>query len=144
MESTTVADIMTPNPITIGPQNSVAKAIRLMRKHGIRRLPVVEDDKLVGIVTSGDLRRITGLSSILRDQSHENFLWNHVPIENVMTRDPIVLPATASPTEAAQILIELKIGGLLILGDHQLVGIITVTDLLRYLIQVEQAVTVRL
>ncbi len=69
---------------------------------------------------------------------------DHVPIENVMTRDPIVLPATASPTEAAQILIELKIGGLLILGDHQLVGIITVTDLLRYLIQVEQAVTVRL
>jgi acetoin utilization protein AcuB len=144
MESTTVADIMTPNPITIGPQNSVAKAIRLMRKHGIRRLPVVEDDKLVGIVTSGDLRRITGLSSILRDQSHENFLWNHVPIENVMTRDPIVLPATASPTEAAQIVIELKIGGLPVLSDRQLVGIITVTDLLRYLIQVEQAVRVRL
>jgi acetoin utilization protein AcuB len=142
MESTTVADIMTPNPITIGPQNSVAKAIRLMRKHGIRRLPVVEDEKLVGIVTSGDLRRITGLSSVLRDQSHENFLWNHVPIENVMTRDPIALPQTASPREAAEILIELKFGGLPILSDGRLVGIITVTDLLRHLIRIEQAVQV--
>lgn len=143
MEPKTLAHIMTPSPVTIGPQNSVAKAIRLMRKHGIRRLPVVEDDKLVGIVTSGDLRRVTGLSSVLRDLSHENFLWNHVPIENVMTRDPIVLPETASPTEAAELLIELKIGGVPVLSGQQLVGIVTVTDLLRYLIEVEQPVKVK-
>lgn len=133
----TVGDIMTRDPVIIGPLNSVAKAIRLMRRSMIRRLPVVEDGKLVGMVTSGDLRRITGLASILRDQSYDNFLWHHIPVANVMSSDPITLPPTASATEAAAILIERKIGGLPVLEDDELVGIITTTDLLRYLIRLE-------
>ncbi len=133
----TVADIMTRDPVTIGPQNSVAKAIRLMRRSNIRRLPVLEDGRLVGMVTSGDLRRITGLSSVLRDQSQDNFLWHHIPVCNVMSPNPITLPPHASASEAAAILVERKIGGLPVLQGEELVGIITVTDLLRYLIHLE-------
>jgi acetoin utilization protein AcuB len=135
----TVADIMTHDPVTIGPQNSVAKAIRLMRRSNIRRLPVLEDGKLVGMVTSGDLRRITGLSSILRDQSQDNFLWHHIPVCNVMSTHPTTLPPHAAASEAAAILVERKIGGLPVLQGEELVGIITTTDLLRYLIWLEDA-----
>lgn len=136
----TVRDIMTPNPVVVGPMNSVAKAIRLMRQHAIRRLPVVENGRLVGIVTSGDLRRITGLSSILRDQSQDNFLWHHIPVANVMSTHPITVAPTTSASEAAAILIERKIGGLPVLDGEELVGIITSTDLLRYMIRLEAAV----
>jgi len=57
----TVAQIMTPNPVVIEPENSVATAIRLMRKGGLRRLPVVEKGRLVGVVTSGDFTRVLAI-----------------------------------------------------------------------------------
>lgn len=129
-----VAEIMTRDPVTVDPDNSIAVAIRMMRKGELRRLPVVEDGRLIGVVTSGDLRRITGLSSILRDQSQDNFLWYHIPVANVMTRDPVTLTPETPIAEAARLLVEYKIGGLPVLQDDRLVGIITTTDLLQYLI----------
>ena len=127
---TPVADIMTTEVITLDPQNSIATAIRLMRQGQLRRLPVVENGVLVGIVTSGDLRRITGLASILKDPSQDNFLWHHIPVVNVMSRDPISLAPETPVSEAARLLVQHKIGGLPIVKDDQLVGIITTSDLL--------------
>lgn len=130
----TVAEIMTTDVVTIEPQNSVATAIRLMRQGQLRRLPVVQDGVLVGLVTSGDLRRITGLASILNDQSQDNFLWQHIPVGNVMTRDPITLSPHASITEAARLLVDHKVGGLPIIDEGHLVGIVTTSDLLHSMI----------
>jgi acetoin utilization protein AcuB len=124
---------MTTDVVAIEPQNSIATAIRLMRQGQLRRLPVVDDDVLVGIVTSGDLRRITGLASILKDPSQDNFLWHHIPVANVMSRDPISLTPDAPISEAARLLVEHKIGGLPIVVDGRLVGIITTSDLLETL-----------
>jgi CBS domain-containing protein len=129
----TVAEIMTTDVVTVEPQNSIATAIRLMRQGQLRRLPVVEDGALVGIVTSGDLRRITGLASILKDPSQDNFLWHHIPVANVMTRDPISLSPDTPIAEAARLLVEHKIGGLPIVAGGRLVGIITTSDLLETL-----------
>lgn len=135
-----VADIMTREVVTVEPQNSVATAIRLMRQGGLRRLPVMDEGKLVGIVTSGDLRRITGLSSVLRDLSHENFLWQHIPLANVMTPAPITLSPDAPAAEAARLLIKHKIGGLPVVSDGVVVGIITSSNLLQHLIVLETLV----
>jgi CBS domain-containing protein len=129
----TVAEIMTTDVVTVEPQNSIATAIRLMRQGQLRRLPVVEDGALVGIVTSGDLRRITGLASILKDPSQDNFLWHHIPVANVMTRDPISLAPDTPIAEAARLLVVHKIGGLPIVDGGRLVGIITTSDLLETL-----------
>lgn len=136
----TVAQIMTTDVITVGPQSSVATAIRLMRQGQLRRLPVVEDGVLVGIVTSGDLRRITGLASILKDPSQDNFLWRHIPVANVMSRSPISLTPDAPISAAAQLLVTHKIGGLPVVDQGRLVGIITVTDLLQTLIEQDDTV----
>ena len=130
----TVAEIMTTDLVTIEPQNSVATAIRLMRQGQLRRLPVVQDGVLVGLVTSGDLRRITGLASILNDQSQDNFLWQHIPVGNVMTRDPITLSPDVPITEAARLLVDHKLGGLPIIDEGHLVGIVTTSDLLHSMI----------
>ena len=126
----TVAEIMTTAVVTIEPQNSVATAIRLMRQGQMRRLPVVSDGDLIGIVTSGDLRRITGLSSVLNDPSQDNFLWHHIPVENVMSRNPTTLEAETPICEAARLLVESKIGGVPIVNQGKLVGIVTTSDLL--------------
>jgi acetoin utilization protein AcuB len=136
-----VDEIMTTDVVTIQPQNSIAVAIRLMRQGQLRRLPVVENGVLVGIVTSGDLRRITGLASILKDPSQDNFLWHHIPVANVMTRDPVSLGPDAPISEAARLLVEQKIGGLPIVEADRLVGIITTSDLLTTLIETAGATT---
>jgi len=129
----TVAEIMTTDVVAVEPQNSIATAIRLMRLGQMRRLPVVEDGVVVGIITSGDLRRITGLASVLKDPSQDNFLWHHIPVANAMSRDPISLPPDAPISAAARLLVEQKIGGLPIIEDGRLVGIITASDLLEAL-----------
>ena len=126
----TVAEIMTTAVVTVEPQNSVATAIRLMRQGQMRRLPVVRDGDLVGIVTSGDLRRITGLSSILNDPSQDNSLWHHIPVEKVMTRTPTPPEVDTPICEAARLLVESKIGGVPIVDQGKLVGIVTTSDLL--------------
>lgn len=133
----TVAEIMTTDVVAVEPQNNIATAIRLMRHGQLRRLPVVENGVLVGIVTSGDLRRITGLASILKDPSQDNFLWHHIPVANVMSRNPISLSPDTSISEAARLLVEHKIGGLPIVVDGRLVGIITTSDLLETLMAQE-------
>lgn len=134
----TVADIMTSTVVTIEPQNSVATAIRFMRQGQLRRLPVIENGELVGIVTSGDLRRITGLSSILNDPSQDNFLWRHIPVENVMSRNPTTLEVDTPICEAARLLVEQKIGGVPIVDQGKLVGIVTTSDLLATLMVDEE------
>ncbi len=133
----TVAKIMTTEVVAIEPQNSIATAIRLMRQGQLRRLPVVDNGVLVGIVTSGDLRRITGLASILKDPSQDNFLWHHIPVANVMSRNPISLSPDTPISEAARLLVAHKIGGLPIVDDGRLVGIITTSDLLETLMAPE-------
>ncbi|MBE2235955.1 MAG: CBS domain-containing protein [Anaerolinea sp.] len=131
----TVAEIMTTDVVVVEPQNSIATAIRLMRLGQMRRLPVVENGVVVGIITSGDLRRITGLASVLKDPSQDNFLWHHIPVANAMSHDPIVLPPDAPISSAARLLVEQKIGGLPIVQEGRLVGIITASDLLESLME---------
>lgn len=124
---------MTVDVVTIEPHNSIATAIRLMRQGQLRRLPVVENGVLVGIVTSGDLRRITGLASILKDPSQDNFLWHHIPVANVMNREIHSLSPDTPIAEAARLLVDQKIGGLPVVDQAHLVGIITTSDLLQTL-----------
>ena len=136
----TVAETMTTDVLSVDPQNSVATAIRLMRTGQLRRLPVVQDGRLVGIVTSGDVRRITGMSSVVRDPSGDNFLWQHIPVANVMTLDVVTTSPSTLIAEAARLMIERKISGLPVVENGRLVGILTTSDLLEALIDCELSI----
>jgi acetoin utilization protein AcuB len=70
-----VGSIMTQEVITVAPSSSIGTAIALMREHGFRRLPVVEDDKLIGIVTDRDLRQATNSPLVLREVWYSEFFW---------------------------------------------------------------------
>jgi acetoin utilization protein AcuB len=131
----TVREIMSPNPVTVTPRNAIRTAINLMREGGYRRLPVVDRGRLVGIITDRDLRRAANSPFVVREQWYDNFILDHIEVGSCMTPNPLTVEPTASIAEAARLMRNHKIGGLPVVAEGQLVGIITETDLLDFLIE---------
>ncbi len=131
-----VADIMTPNPVTVTPRNAIRTAINLMREGGYRRLPVVDRGRLVGIITDRDLRRAANSPFVVREQWYDNFILDHIEVGSCMTPNPLTVAPSDSIVDAARLLRNHKIGGLPVMADGQLVGIITETNLLDFLIEI--------
>ena len=130
---------MTSEPLTIGPCTTLPEARRLMEQHHFRRLPVVSQNRLVGIVTLGDVRQ-AGASSVASLSMFDlNFLLAELTIDRVMTRNPVTVQADDRLSSAAQLLLERKIGALPVLCGEQLVGIITESDILRGIVQLADA-----
>ena len=130
-----VADIMKSNPVTVTPRNAIRTAINLMREGGYRRLPVVDRGRLVGIITDRDLRRAANSPFVVREQWYDNFILDHIEVGSCMTPNPLTIEPTAPIADAARLMRNHKIGGLPVVTDGQLVGIITETDLLDFLIE---------
>lgn len=130
-----VRDVMTPNPVTIGPHQSIASALARMRRGHFRRLPVVERGKLVGIVTDRDLRLAMNSPYVLREGWYDTYLMEHIEVRSCMTPNPVTVSPDTPLVEAVRLMVTHKFGGLPVLEDGHLVGIITETDLMRYLIQ---------
>ena len=130
-----VADIMTRNPATVTPRNAIRTAINLMREGGYRRLPVVDRGRLVGIITDRDLRRAANSPFVVREQWYDNFILDHIEVGSCMTPNPLTIEPDASIADAARLMRNHKIGGLPVVADGQLVGIVTETDLLDFLIE---------
>lgn len=118
-----VGNRMTKEPITVGPDDLLIRASHKMQAGGFRRLPVVSDGKLVGIVTERDLRQ------------HRGYL-EHTKINGVMTENPVTVVPATTLEEAAQILLERQIGGLPVVADGRLIGIITTSDILNAFLDV--------
>lgn len=114
---------MTKEPDTVEPNDLAIRAQHKMLSGGYHRVPVVSDGKLVGIVSDRDLR------------AHHGHL-EQVKINGIMTEQPITVTPEATVEEAAQIMLERQIGGLPVIADGRLVGIITVNDVLRAFLDV--------
>jgi acetoin utilization protein AcuB len=133
-----VGSIMTQEVITVAPSSSIGTAIALMREHGFRRLPVVEDDKLIGIVTDRDLRQATNSPLVLREVWYSEFLLEAIKVRACMTPNPMTVAPTTPVAEAARLLRRHKIGGLPVIeveDSGRVVGMVTITDMLDCLIQ---------
>ncbi len=130
-----VRDVMTPSPISIEPEHSIGTALARMRRGGFRRLPVVRDGKLVGIVTDRDLRLAMNSPFVLREGWYDSYLMEHIEVRSCMTEKPITISPDADLIEAVRLLKEKKIGGVPVVENGELVGILTETDLLNYLLQ---------
>lgn len=135
MKSLTVRDWMTPNPITVTPSTTVPEANTLMKQGRIRRLPVVENGKLVGIVTLGDIREASPSDATSLSIYELNYLVAQLTVEKIMTKDPVTIDPNASVKKAAKLLLEHKIGSLPVMDGGMLVGIITESDIFRVLVR---------
>ena len=127
-----VKEFMTRHPATISGSTSASDAYQLMRDRRIRRLPVVEGQKVVGIVSLGDLR-----------EAHaETALGNYgMRAEVLMRENPWTVTPDTTVRDAAKMMLERKISGLPVVEDGLLVGIITESDLFRALIERETDAT---
>lgn len=129
-----VKDWMTPDPITIGPDTTLPEANHLMKECDIRRLLVVEDCRLVGIVTLGDIREASPSCATSLSFYELNYLIARLTVREIMTPDPITVSLDTSIEAAARLMLEHKFGGLPVCEGDRLVGIITETDIFRLLV----------
>ncbi len=132
----TVEQVMTRDPATVAPNDPIRAAIDRMRERQCRRLPVLERGALVGIVTDRDLRRATNSPLVLRERWYDEFLLDHIPVRACMTEQPVTVTPQTPMVDAAKLMRDRKIGGLPVVDGGKLVGIVTETDLLNYLIKI--------
>jgi len=123
-----VRDFMTRDVITLGPEASAAEAWALCRDNGIRHLPIVEEGRLVGVVSDRDLRDVRG-----GDRESDSMRW--VRVGEVMTRELVTIHPLDTIEHAAREIYDRKIGSLPVVADGELVGIITSSDMMRTLIE---------
>ncbi|RTG97865.1 CBS and ACT domain-containing protein [Thermus scotoductus] len=131
-----VRDWMTKDPLTVAPDTPVLEAINLLKSKGFRRLPVVKGGKLVGLVTDKDLKDAMPSKATTLSVWEMNYLLSKLTVQEVMAKPVITVEADAPLEKAALLMEEKKIGGLPVMDGEKLVGIITVTDVLRAFIEV--------
>lgn len=132
-----VADRMTRNPISIKPDDKVDAAAALLKEHKIRRLPVVENGKLVGIVTDKDLMRVSPSAATTLSRYEINSLLAKISIREIMSDKVISVNENAPIEEAALLMSMNKIGGVPVVTDvGAVVGVITETDIFNALVEI--------
>ncbi|MFO7311919.1 MAG: CBS domain-containing protein [Bacillota bacterium] len=134
-----VADIYTRNPVVVDPETSAPQARKLMEEHKIRRLPVVDKGKLVGIVTLSDLLKAAPSPATTLSVWELNYLLDRVKVKEIMTRDVVTTTPDADLKTVASIMAERKIGGLPVVENGKVVGIITESDVFRALVKLLDA-----
>jgi CBS domain-containing protein len=127
---------MTNAVITISPHTLLSNAHQIMKENGIRRLPVIDNDQLVGIITIGDVREASPSDATTLSIWELNYLWAQLTVEKVMTRQVITIRQGAPMIDAAELMLEHKIAGLPVLDENdKLVGMLTESDIFRMLVK---------
>jgi acetoin utilization protein AcuB len=127
-----VKDWMSKDPITITDDTSMMKAIHLMKQNRFRRLPVLQEGRLVGIVSDRDLKEASPSKATTLDVHELYYLLAELQVKDIMTRDPVTVSPDDTVEHAAQIMLENTISGLPVVTDHgDVVGILTQSDVFR-------------
>jgi acetoin utilization protein AcuB len=130
-----VKNWMSKNVVSIDVNDSMQDAMRLLKEHGIRMLPVMSKGRIVGIVTDRDLKKASASDATTLEIHELLYLLQEIKVKDIMTKDPITVPPDYTAEETAQVLLDSKISGAPVVDDNgQVVGIITQTDLFRVLI----------
>jgi CBS domain-containing protein len=134
-EKTLIREWMTQPVITIAPKAKAMDAYKIIREKNIRRLPVVQGDTVVGILTVGDLREASPSDATTLSIWELNYLQEQITVEQVMTATPRTVEAGNSILDAAELMLEYKVSGLPVTENGKLVGIITESDIFRMLVK---------
>ena len=131
--------LMTPNPVSVPPATAVFDARRLMQDRRIRHLLVVEEERLVGIVTDRDIRLNLPSPATSLSVWEVNHLLGRLTVGEVMSKSVITVGPGRNAAEAARIMLEHTIGALPVVEGGRLLGIVTETDMLRAFVAMVEA-----
>ncbi len=128
-----VRDIMASSLTTLPRESSLLDAAITMRRSSVRHLPVVDGERLVGIITERDVQRCAPslLSPITQEEYNATF--ENTPIERVMFRSPVTVTPDTTVRDAVMLMLDRKVGCLPVVEGERLVGILTRSDLLNLL-----------
>jgi acetoin utilization protein AcuB len=128
-------ELMTPDPLTVTPQTSIAEVWDLMREADVRHIPVVQGDALVGMVSDRDLARVD-IARLLKTEGADALREElTTPIVKIMSANVIAVEPEAQIGDVIDLLIEHKIGAVPVVQEdtHEVLGIISYVDVLRAL-----------
>ncbi|MCC6605368.1 MAG: CBS domain-containing protein [Anaerolineae bacterium] len=121
--------------ITVPPDMSVPDCLKLMQREHIRRTPVVENGRLVGIVSDKDLLNASPSTATSLSIWEINYLVSRIRVKDVMTKDVLTITEDMPIEEAARIMVDNKVGGLPVVNNGDVIGLITETDLFKMLLE---------
>lgn len=124
-----VKDFMTRKVVYISPDTTIAHAADIMREQDLHRLPVIENDKLVGLVTEGTIAEASPSKATSLSIYEMNYLLNKTKVRDVMIKDVITVSGYASLEDAVYLMYKNKVGILPVVDNGQLYGIITDRDI---------------
>lgn len=133
---TPVSKIMTSDVITLNHSNGLETAEKLFKEHNIRHIPVVSGDAIVGMLSYTDLLRISFADAIDENETDvDTVVYEMFTIEQVMAKNLVSVNSDTTIKEVAEILSKKEFHALPVVDDNKLVGIVTTTDLINYLIE---------
>ncbi len=124
-----VKNKMTTNPFTISPDQTIPDAQEIMMQNGVKRLPVMKNGKLVGIVSKDDILRASPSKATTFSMGEITYLLYKTKISSIMTKDPVTISSNALLEEAATLMRDSNVGFLPVVDDGKLTGIITESDI---------------
>jgi acetoin utilization protein AcuB len=138
MTNNMVRDWMTPKPVTVDTCAPLRDAYWRMIDNKVRRLPVMDKERLVGIITLEDVRRVEPRTGIGLDMVKITEILSRTTVHQVMSRDPKTITPDAALIEAARMMLKHAISALPVIEGSQLVGIITESDIFRAFVKMEE------
>jgi acetoin utilization protein AcuB len=130
-----VQDVMQTKLHTVTPATTLPEALRLTNHRGVRHLPVLDGDCLVGILSDRDLKRAMASPATSLEVHELNYLLDRLRVAEIMTRTVITISRLAPIEEAACLMVQEKIGALPVTDDGRLIGLVTETDVLRLFVR---------
>lgn len=131
-----ISEIMTKNIIALNRDDDLETAEMLFKRNKIRHIPVVAEDVIIGMLSYTDLLRISFADAVYETEDEvDTLVYNMFTIDQVMAKNVVTVPSTATIKEVAKILAENEFHALPVVDDGRLVGIVTTTDLINYLLK---------
>lgn len=130
-----VRDIMQDHPVSATPETRLPQLVRLLQRRGFRHVPIVEEGKLVGIVSDRDVKQSMTSAALMTEGPERARLLDELTAGQIMTRRVTTIGPTGGVEEAARLMATRKISALPVTEDDRLLGIVTETDVLHLFVR---------
>lgn len=139
-EKMLVKNWMTPEVITVSPDTSLLKTGKILKESNVRRVPVVDNSgAVIGIISDRDVKDASPSKATTLDMYEMHYLLAEIKARQIMTKNPITIKSSDTVEKAAMIMLDNKIGGLPVVDDGKLVGIISDQDVFKALVNITGA-----